>query len=201
MDIGAWLHGLGLEQYEPAFRANDIDGEMLPRLTAEDLSALGVKSVGHRHRLLEASAALQRGMPAIAAQPGPARDPVPGHQAGRRQLTVMFVDLVGSTALSGQLDPEEFGELLAAYHDSVSVQITRFGGHVAKFMGDGVLAFFGWPRAYEDAGERAVRAGLAVTEAVGRLQTGDGEMLAARVGIATGLVMVGHLVLLCHEAC
>src|SRR3712207_4274220 len=106
----------------------------------------------------------------------------------------MFVDLVGSTALSGQLDPEEFGELLAAYHDSVSVQITGFGGHVAKFMGDGVLAFFGWPRAYEDAGERAVRAGLAVTGAVGRLQTGDREMLAARVGIATGLVMVGHLV-------
>ena len=115
-------------------------------------------------------------------------------QAERRQLTVMFVDLVGSTALSARLDPEEMREVLRAYQNTVTGEIARFDGHVAKLMGDGVLAYFGWPRAHEDDAERAVRAGLAIVEAVGRLSTPAGEPLAARVGIATGLVVVGDLV-------
>jgi class 3 adenylate cyclase len=201
VDIGAWLRGLGLEQYQRAFRANNIDGEIMLRLTAEDLAALGVGSVGHRRKLLAAINTLsgearprRRSRLAAGARPGPAAAPIPGHEAERRQLTVMFVDMVGSTALSGRLDPEEMGEVLAAYQDAVSAEVARLGGHVAKFMGDGVLAYFGWPRAYEDAAERAVRAGLAAAAAVGRLRTGGGEALAARVGIATGLVVVGHLV-------
>jgi predicted ATPase/class 3 adenylate cyclase len=200
VDIGAWLHGLGLDQYERAFRANDIDGEILPRLTAEDLAALGVGSVGHRRKLLEAIGTLsararpeRRSRAAEGARQGWSPDPAPDHQAGRRQLTVMFAHLVGSTALSGRLDPEEMREVLSACQEAVCAEVTRFGGHVAKLMGDGVLAFFGWPQAYEDAAERAVRAGLAAVAAVGQLQTGGGEALAVRVGIATGLVVVGHL--------
>ena len=106
----------------------------------------------------------------------------------------MFVDLVGSTALSTRLDPEDMREVLRAYQNAVTGEIARFDGHVAKLMGDGVLAYFGWPRAHEDDAERAVRAGLAIATAVGRLSTPAGEPLAARVGIATGLVVVGDLV-------
>src|SRR5215213_3163872 len=162
VDIGIWLRGLGLEQYEQAFRANDVDGQILPKLTAEDLAALGVASVGHRRKLLEAIAALSSGAPpAAGARPGPAAAPISRHAAQRRQLTVMFVDLVGSTALSGRLDPEEMQEVLRAYQNTVAGEIARYGGHLAKFLGDGVLAYFGWPRAEEDEAERAVRAGLA----------------------------------------
>src|SRR4051812_22474713 len=189
VDIAAWLRGLGLERYEPAFRANDVDEAVLPRLTAEGLAPPGVASLGHRRKLLEAIAALAD--EAVGARPGPAAMPVP-HEAERRRLTVMFADLVGSTALSARLDPEEMRELLAAYYDAVAAEVTRFGGHVAKLMGDGVLAYFGWPRAQEDAAERAVRAGLAATAAVCLLRAGEGEALAARVGIATGLVVIGH---------
>ena len=131
------------------------------------------------------------------APPEPAAAPVaraahPG--AERRQLTVVLVDLIGSTALSGTLDPEEMGDVIRAYQNTVAGEITRFEGHVAEFMGDGVLAYFGWPQAHEDDAERAVRAGLAVTDAVRGLRTPAGEPLAARVRIATGLVMVGDLV-------
>ena len=118
----------------------------------------------------------------------------PAAEAERRQLTVMFVDLVGSTALASRLDPEEMGALLRAYQDAVAGEVVRFEGYVAKFMGDGVLAYFGYPRAHEDAAERAVRAGLAVTEAVARFRAPTGSPLATRVGIATGLVVVGDLV-------
>jgi class 3 adenylate cyclase/predicted ATPase len=201
VDIAAWLRGLGLEQYERAFRANDIDGEILLRLTAEDLAALGVGSVGHRRKLLETIGTLagrarprKRSRSTVEVRPGPAAAPGPRREAERRHLTVMFADLVGSTVLSARLDPEEMREVLAAYQDAVSAEVTRFGGHVAKLLGDGVLAFFGWPRAYEDAAERAVRAGLATAAAVGRLGTDERPALAARVGIATGLVVVGHLV-------
>ena len=114
-------------------------------------------------------------------------------KAERRQLTVMFVDLVGSTALSGQLDPEEMGEVIRKYQNAVAEEITRVDGHVAKYMGDGVLAYFGWPRAHEDEAERAVRAGLAIAGAVAKLATPAKEPLGARVGIATGLVVVGEL--------
>jgi class 3 adenylate cyclase/predicted ATPase len=199
VDVAAWLRGLGLERYEQAFRDNDVDADVLPELTAEDLIGLGVGSIGHRRKLLAAIAALRRGgsPPETEVPPGPstagtvpiARSP----EAERRQLTVLFADLVGSTALSARLDPEEMREVLRAYQDAVAGGIARFEGHVAKFMGDGVLAYFGWPCADEDDAERAVRAGLAIAEAVGRLAAPAGEPLAARVGIASGLAVVGDL--------
>ena len=129
-------------------------------LTGDDLKDIGIVSLGHRKKLLEAIAAL-------AAAPAPSR-PRPGrrHSAERRQLTVMFVDLVGSTALSARLDPEDMREVLRGYQNAVAGEIARFEGYVAKFMGDGVLAYFGWPRAHEDEAERAVRAGLAIVAAV-----------------------------------
>ena len=169
MDIDGWLRGLGLERYAATFRANDVDEHVLPSLKAQDLREMGVASVGHRRRLLEAVAALRSGkeFAPIAGpwQPAPAKV----DRAERRQLTVMFVDLVGSTALSAQLDPEEMQEVLRGYQDTVAGEISRFEGHVAKFMGDGVLAYFGWPIAHEDEAERAVRAALAISAAVPRL--------------------------------
>jgi class 3 adenylate cyclase len=195
VDIGAWLRGLGLGQYEQAFRDNDIDAALLLTLTADDLRELGVISLGHRKRLLAAIAAL---VPPVGPQP-PAASPTAtepptstGQQAERRQLTVMFVDLVGSTELSRRIDPEEMREILRAYQDAVAV--ARFEGRVAKYMGDGVLCYFGWPRAHEDEAERAVRAGLAVVEAVDRLGPRADTPLACRAGIATGLVVVGDLI-------
>ncbi|MBP2236741.1 putative ATPase/class 3 adenylate cyclase [Sinorhizobium kostiense] len=194
MDVGAWLRDQGLGQYEKAFRQNDIDPEVLGDLTAEDLIELGVASIGHRRKLLAAIAALRQ----VAEQAsGPARvrgTSVILPEAERRQLTVMFVDLVDSTTLSARLDPEEMGELLRGYQGAVAGAIARFEGHVAKYMGDGVLAYFGYPRAHEDEAERAVRAGLAAIEAVRNLQAPHGTMLQARVGIATGLVVVGELI-------
>jgi class 3 adenylate cyclase/predicted ATPase len=180
VDVGAWLSGLGLGQYEQAFRDNNIDVDLLPTLTMDDLHALGVVSLGHRKRLLSAIALLGKA----------SRVP----QAERRQLTVMFVDLVGSTTLSSRLDPEDMREVLQTYQNTVMAEITRVDGHVAKLMGDGVLAYFGWPCADEDDTERAVQAGLAITQAVARLPSPAGEPLAARVGIATGLVVVGDLI-------
>src|SRR3954469_14508679 len=166
VDVGAWLRGLGLGQYEPAFRENDVDADVLPELTEADLERLGVASLGHRKRLLRGIAAPREGPasgPMARPRSGPhGEEPGPAEtrQAERRQLTVMFVDLVGSTALSGRLDPEEMREILRTYQNAVAGEGARFGGHVAKLMGDGVLAYFGWPRAEEDEAERAVRAGL-----------------------------------------
>lgn len=199
-DIAAWLKSLGLGRYARAFRDNDVDAEVLPRLTADDLTGLGVASVGHRRKLLDAIAALRAGdtsAPFASAGPVATPSPPPAHRprgAERRQLTVMFADLVGSTALSARLDPEEMGQVLGTYQDAVAGAVARFGGHVAKLMGDGALAYFGWPRAHEDDAERAALAGLTALQAVGRLRTPDGEILAARVGIATGLVVIGDLV-------
>jgi class 3 adenylate cyclase/predicted ATPase len=187
MDVAEWLRRLGLEQYEPAFRANEIDARVLPSLTAEDLKDLGVTLVGHRRRLLDAIAALGSEAPAAATAP-PART-----DAERRQLTVMFCDLVGSTALSAQLDPEDLREVIAVYHRAVADVVGNLDGFVAKFMGDGVLIYFGYPRAHEDDAERAVRAGLGLLDAVGRLDVKSVE-LRARIGIATGLVVVGDLI-------
>ncbi|MEK0084011.1 AAA family ATPase [Benzoatithermus flavus] len=195
VDVGAWLRGLGLSRYQQAFRDHDIDAGLLPTLTADDLRELGVASLGHRKRILAAIATLAE---PVDPQPSPAPPMAPdlptGSQAERRQLTVVFADLAGSTALSSHLDPEEMREILRAYQNTVAGEIARFEGHIAKFMGDGVLAYFGWPKAHEDEAERAVRAGLAIVEAVGRLATPAGEPLAVRVGIATGLVVVGDLV-------
>jgi class 3 adenylate cyclase len=192
VDIAAWLRGLGLERYEAAFRDNDVDAEVLPELTADDLISIGVTSVGHRRKLLAAIAAFGAEMPA-ATLTAASRDAPTQGDAERRQLTVMFCDLVGSTALSARLDPEDLREVIAAYHRAVAEIVAGFDGFVAKYMGDGVLVYFGYPRAHEDDAERAVRAGLGVVDAVGRLAVKSIE-LQSRVGIATGLVVVGDLI-------
>ena len=185
MDVSAWLSAIGFGRYVPAFRENDVDATVLRTLTAEDLRELGVASLGHRKRFLDAIAAL----PSRSAASAPI-DAVPE----RRHLTVMFVDLADSTALSARLDPEDMGAVLRGYRDLASGEIAQAGGHVAKFMGDGILAYFGWPHASEHDAEAAVRAGLAVAWGVGRLRAPDTTQLAARVGIATGLVIVGELI-------
>ncbi|HEY1432003.1 MAG TPA: AAA family ATPase, partial [Stellaceae bacterium] len=196
MDVVSWLRGLGLEQYAPAFRDNDVDGEVLPELTSDDLISIGVTSVGHRRKLLGAIAALGT-QPPTAAQSAASASSAPASSATidaeRRQMTVMFCDLVGSTELSSRLDPEDLREVIAAYHRAVAEIVAGFDGFVAKYMGDGVLVYFGYPRAHEDDAERAVRAGLGVIDAVGRLAV-KSVKLQARVGIATGLVVVGDLI-------
>src|SRR6516165_2132317 len=186
MDIAEWLRGLGLERYAVAFRDNEIDWEALPKLTAEDLQDLGVVLGGHRRKLLEAIATLRGDVASIPKTIAAAAT------AERRQLTVMFCDLVGSTALSARLDPEDLREVIGAYHAAIAEVICRFDGFVAKYMGDGVLAYFGYPQEHEDDAERAVRAGLAMVEAVRRLQTP--VPLQMRVGLATGLAVVGDLI-------
>jgi class 3 adenylate cyclase/predicted ATPase len=191
MEIAAWLDGLGLGRYEQAFRDNEIDERVLPSLTAEDLKDLGVKLVGHRRRLLDAIAALGAASPVVATVA--TGDAAPRSGAERRQLTVVFCDLVGSTALSSRLDPEDLQEVLGAYHRAVADVVRSFDGFVAKFMGDGVLVYFGYPRAHEDDAERAIRAGLGLVDAVGRLDV-KSVKLQARVGVATGLVVVGDLI-------
>jgi class 3 adenylate cyclase len=192
MDVAEWLRGLGLEQYAPAFRANDIDGEVLRRLTAEDLRELGVTSIGHRRRLLDAIAALGDSQRPTEISPAPAPRPAAAAEAERRQLTVMFCDLVGSTPLSVRRDPEDLREVIGAYHCCVAETAAGFTGFVAKYFGDGVLIYFGYPQAHEDDAERAVRAGLAVIEAIGKLATP--EPLSVRLGVASGLVVVGDLI-------
>ena len=192
-DVARWLEDLGLAQYAGTFAENDIDLEVLPHLSEQDLKNLGI-SLGHRKKLLHAIAALKGSSGTPASPAAEALQPPPRTEAERRQLTVMFVDLVGSTALSRRLDPEEMSQVLRDYQNTVAGEIARFEGHVAKFMGDGVLCYFGWPTAHEDAAERAVHAGLAIVVAVERLPIAAAERLAARVGIATGLVVVGDLV-------
>jgi class 3 adenylate cyclase/predicted ATPase len=198
MDVAAWLRGLGLEQYAPAFHDNAIDGEVLRELTADDLKDLGVTLVGHRRKLLGAITSLgtepvTRDLAQSGANAPPAAASAPSNDAERRQLTVMFCDLVGSTALSARLDPEDLREIIAAYHRAVAEIVAGFDGFVAKYMGDGVLIYFGYPRAHEDDAERAVRAGLGTIDAVGRLDVKSTKLLA-RIGIATGLVVVGDLI-------
>jgi class 3 adenylate cyclase/predicted ATPase len=195
VEIGAWLRDLGLDRYEQAFRENDIASAVLPELTDRDLKDLGV-SLGHRRLLLKAIADLAARDAdvalASAAEAAPGTDRATG--AERRQLTVMFVDLVGSTELAARLDPEDMGGVIRAYQGCCAEVIGRWDGHVAKYMGDGVLAYFGWPVAHEDEAERAVRAGLALSPTLAGVTTPAVQPLAARVGIATGLVMVGELI-------
>src|SRR5882672_2904086 len=192
MDISVWLRGLGLERYGQAFRENAIDEASLPKLTAEDLRDLGVTAVGHRRILLDAIAALRPEIPRDTTE----RSVEPDRKASgaeRRQLTVMFADLVGSTALSARLDPEELRDIIGAYHRRCAEVITSSGGFVAKYLGDGVLAYFGYPQAHEEDAEQAARAGLALIEGVAKLDAGQANSLQVRVGIATGLVVVGDL--------
>ena len=191
MDVEVWLRSLGLERYVTAFRDNEIDWEVLPRLTSEDLREIGVAAIGHRRKLLDAIAALGASA-ASTTQTAAVSDTSAAAEAERRQLTVMFCDLVGSTPLSTRFDPEDLREIVGAYHRCVTDTVARFGGFVAKYMGDGVLIYFGYPEAHEDDAERAARAGLAVIGAVGRLATQ--EPLNVRIGIATGLVVVGDLI-------
>jgi class 3 adenylate cyclase len=195
VDIAAWLRGLGLGQYERAFLEQDIDADVLSELTADDLIAVGVASVGHRRKLLSAIAALHPSEPSVAREeispPAPALER--RGEAERRQLTVLFCDLVGSTELSGRLDPEEMREVIGAYQTAVAEVVRRWDGHLAKYMGDGALAYFGWPQAHEDDAERAVRAGLELVQTVAVLTPAASSALQVRVGIATGHVVVGDL--------
>jgi class 3 adenylate cyclase/predicted ATPase len=190
LDIDGWLRGIGLAQYAEMFRANDIDIELLRRLTSDDLKDIGVASFGHRKKLLEAIADLAGAVP-VSPQPA-LIEPKPSDTAERRQVTVMFSDLVGSTALSARMDPEDLREVIAAYQKCVAETVRRFGGFVAKYIGDGVLVYFGYPEAHEDDAEQAVRAGLELIAAVAGLKTR--AALQTRIGIATGLVVVGDLI-------
>ena len=173
MDLGDWLRSLGLGQYEAAFRENAIDDTVLPNLTAEDLKDLGVGIVGHRRKLLDAIAALRADASAKAPPLDalPATDITSKDTAERRQVTVMFSDLVGSTALSARMDPEDLREVISAYQKCVAETVRHFGGFVARYLGDGVLVYFGYPHAHEDDAERAVRAGLELITAVAGLKT------------------------------
>ncbi len=194
-DIEQWLEALDLKKYRDAFTANEIAFGDLSELTEDDLKEMGLP-IGPRRRALKAIAELdaQYQPPPGAVNAEVAEQSQISPAAERRQLTVMFCDLVGSTELSARLDPEDLREVMRHYQDTVAGLVTRFEGHVAKFLGDGVLAFFGWPRAYEDQAERAVLSGLAAVEAVAHLKTGAGRGLEARVGIATGQVVIGDIV-------
>jgi class 3 adenylate cyclase len=167
-----------------------IDLSALPHLTDQDLKDVGVL-LGHRRKMLAAIGQLA-GATAAAPEPATRIEQKPQDTAERRQVTVMFSDLVGSTVLSARMDPEDLRELISAYQKCVAETVQRFGGYVAKFMGDGILIFFGYPQAHEDDAERAVRAGLALVAAVGDLKSH--AALQTRVGIATGLVVVGDLI-------
>jgi class 3 adenylate cyclase/predicted ATPase len=217
MDIAGWLRKLGLEHHELAFHENKIDGDILPSLTADDLKDLGVALVGERRRLLEAIAAL-RAQAETADLTAKARDeprttgsaaeiaavsPVPERPAAadrgvgeRRHLTVMFCDIVSSTEIAARLDAEEWRDIVTDYHRAVTEAVARFGGHVAKNLGDGALVYFGYPKAQENDAERAVRAGLAIVEAVaaqGRaLTTHTAVEFAVRVGIHVGAVVLSE---------
>src|SRR6185437_4385606 len=182
---------LGLGQYAQRFAENYIDASVLRDLTDQDLEKIGIP-LGHRKKLLRAIRELADA--SAAPPPATAFRPAPSDSAERRQLTVMFIDLVGSTALSTRLDPEDLQEIIGAYHRCCAKVITQSGGFVARYLGDGVLAYFGYPQAHEDDAEQAVRAGLALVEAVAKLDAGQAPSLHVRVGIATGLVVVGELI-------
>ena len=188
--ISDWLNALGLDQYAERFAENDIDVSVLRHLTDADLEKIGV-SLGHRRKMLAAIAELHGVTPSKPEAVGVV-EPKPQDAAERRQVTVMFSDLVGSTALSARMDPEDLREVISAYQKCVAETVQRFGGFVAKYMGDGVLIYFGYPQAHEDDAERAVRAGLELVAAVSELKTH--AALQTRVGMATGLVVVGDLI-------
>jgi class 3 adenylate cyclase/ABC-type transport system involved in cytochrome c biogenesis ATPase subunit len=197
-DVTSWLGQLGLGAYAALFAENDIDWQLLPELDQETLKDIGITSAGHRLRILKAAGSLKsestnrQHVPEkeIAKAPFVASQAV----AERRQLTVMFCDLVGSTTLAEQLDLEEFRDIIRSYQDACVGAITRFEGYVARFVGDGLLVYFGFPRAHEDDAERAIRAALGIFSAVQSLSSRLGRTLEVRVGIATGRVVVGDIV-------
>lgn len=192
-DIANWLDAIGLQKYTATFEEAEVDVETLHDLTEDDFKELGLP-LGPRRKILKALA-----QPAAPVDTPPARAPIPAQptpsvDAERRHLTVMFVDLAGSTEMATQLDAEDMREVITGYQNTVAGIIGRFEGFTAKFMGDGVLCYFGWPRAGEDDAERAVRAGLSIIKTVSRTTTPDGTPLATRVGLASGIVIVGDLV-------
>ena len=189
-DLALWLEKLGMSEYAQRFAENGISVAALPHLTDHDLKDMGVL-LGHRRVMLAAISKLAGAAPATP-EPTARAKPKPQDTAERRQVTVMFSDLVGSTALSTRMDPEDLREVISAYQKCVAETVQRFGGFVAKYMGDGVLVYFGYPQAHEDDAERAVRAGLELIKAVGGLKSS--APLQTRVGIATGLVVVGDLI-------
>jgi class 3 adenylate cyclase/predicted ATPase len=193
-EVRNWLGGIGLAQYADAFEVNDIEFDLLGQLDDQMLKDIGVSSAGHRLRIRNAIAKLG---PVVTiskdeSAPRPPKVSEIRDAAERRQVTVMFCDLVGSTALSARMDPEDLREVISAYQKCVAETVGRFGGFVAKYMGDGVLVYFGYPQAHEDDAERAVRAGLELVSAVTALKTHTAPQ--TRVGIATGLVIVGDLI-------
>ena len=202
MDVADWLRALGLERYEATFRENDVGAEDLCHLTAEDLDGLGVSAIGHRRRLLVAITALRPKGPSPGDPAGFPPRPLSSltgnlgaseTTAERRPLSVMLCDLIGSTALSSRLDAEDLREVIRTYQACVSTTIQQFDGFIARYVGDGVLIYFGWPEAQETDAERAVRAGLAVSAAVSATPVSR-EPLHVRVGIATGLVVIGEAI-------
>jgi len=189
--ITDWLEKLGLSEYTARFAENGIDISVLRYLTDQDLKDIGVL-LGHRRKMLAAIAELTGATPVTSEAAAVEAQPKTQDSAERRQVTVMFSDLVGSTALSARMDPEDLRELISAYQKCAAEAVRRFGGFVARYMGDGVLVYFGYPEAHEDDAERAVRAGLELIAAVIALKTP--ASLQTRVGIATGLVVVGDLI-------
>jgi class 3 adenylate cyclase/tetratricopeptide (TPR) repeat protein len=192
MDVGSWLRNLGLGQYEPAFVANVIDSDVLAELTEVDFEKMGIP-LGDRKRLMRAISAMVAGSPHAVTKTNIGEDAQNAPGAERRHLTVMICDLVGSTALTARLDPEDMGTVIDAYHAACARITLSYDGFLADFRGDGILAYFGYPRAHEDDAERTVRAGLDIIAAVARLETRAGEPLSVRIGIATGIVVVGDL--------
>src|SRR5580693_22152 len=197
MDVGGWLRGLGLDQYEEQFRDNKIDADVLPRLTVDDLKDIGVSVVGDRRRLLDAIAIIAgAGRPADLPASPTKSAPSKAFQASaeRRPITVMFCDLVGSTSLATKLDAEDWRNLVNAYLDEASTAVTGLGGHVLKKLGDGLMALFGYPKALENDAERAVRAALAIQRALEELNARNAARgvpeLTARIGLESGLVVV-----------
>ena len=196
MDVGVWLRGLGLGQYEANFRDNKIDADLLPRLTDAGLKDIGVSALGDRLRLLDAIASLAgaKPMPSAASPPNAAPSRASEQSAERRPITVMFCDLAGSTSLAAKLDAEDWCNLVNAYLDEASKVVTGFGGHVLKKLGDGLMALFGYPQAQENDAERAVRAALAIQRALADLNAGNvrsgAPELSARIGLESGLVVV-----------
>ena len=191
--VSKWLDQIGLGVYADILIENDVDMRALPLLSEADLRELGV-SLGHRKILMaaivEGDSVLQ---PQTVAEPEPKPDLTPADDAEHRLLTILFADIVGSTELSQQLEPEQMREALRSFQDAVNGVVSRYGGYVAKYLGDGALTYFGWPTAYEDHASRAVHAGLEIIAALREIRP-NGTALSGRVGIATGHVVVGDLV-------
>lgn len=180
-NITSFLEGLGLGQLAELFKAQAIDHSLLATLTDQDLKDIGIGQLGHRKRILEAAAKLHNGRDGSGLSP----------RAERRHLSVMFVDLVGSSEIAAHLDPEDMRDLIHGFYITVSKEVSRFGGHIAQFLGDGVMVYFGWPNTEEDAAERAVRTAMPIAGAVRKLKTAAKTPLQTRIGISTGMVVIG----------